>query len=123
VTGEYDCKAVSPLIALSKSAHVIAIASGSDVELFSGVTGELDAKIESIFEDHIMAIGFDPLGLQLFVAGDRQIRVFFNLSAHRVRSLVAQQKLREEKVSEIVRDRLESQIAEDVAFLSEFDEI
>lgn len=120
MTGEYESKAVSPLIALSNSAHVIAIATGCDVQLFSGLTGGLDATMENIFNDHIMAIGFDSLGLQLYVAGDRQVRVFHNLTGYKVGIAAAKEKLKDAKISAVTRERLELQIEENETFLSQF---
>lgn len=120
ITGEYESKAVSPLIALSNSAHVVAIATGSDVQLFSGLTGELDMTIENIFNDHIMAINFDPTGLQVFVAGDRQVRVFHNITGYKVGIAAAKEKLKDKKISMATRERLELQIAENESFISTF---
>lgn len=120
MTREYESKAVSPLIALSNSAYVIAIATGSDVQLFSGLTGELDMTIENIFNDHIMAIGFDPVGLQFFVAGDRQIRVFHNITGYKVEIAAAKEKLKDKKISMATKERLELQISEHESFISQF---
>lgn len=76
--------------------------------------------IENIFNDHIVAIAFDPLGLQLFVAGDRQIRVFHNVTGYKVGILAAKEKLKDKKVSMATRERLELQIEENESFISQF---
>lgn len=120
LTGEYESKAVSPLIALSNSAHVIAIASGSNVQLFSGLTGELDETIENIFNDHIMAIGFDSLSAHLYVLGDRQIRIFHNVTKYKVEIVTAREKLKDAKLSMATRERLEEQIHFNEEFLFQF---
>lgn len=99
---------------------MVAIATGSDVQLFSGLTGILDMTIENIFNDHIMAIGFDPLGLQFFVAGDRQIRVFHNITGYKVGIEVAKEKLKDKKISMATRERLELQVADHESFISQF---
>lgn len=112
LSGNFDNKAISPLIALSNSAQVIAIAVGTDVELFSGLTGELDAKIEGIFNDNIVAIGFESLGTQIFVTGDRQVRIFENVTGYKVGIEVAKEKLKDSKISSAQKDRFESQIEE-----------
>lgn len=80
----------------------------------------MDATIENIFNDHIMAIGFDSLGLQLYVAGDRQVRVFHNLTGYKVGIAAAKEKLKGAKVTEAMRERLDLQIEESEAFLSQF---
>ena len=120
LSAEYEPKAVSPLIALSNYAHVVAIATESDIQLFSGLTGELDMIIENIFSDHIMSIGFDSLGLHLFVAGDNKIRVFHNITGYKVQICEAKEKLKDKKISMATRERLELQISENESFISQF---
>lgn len=100
------------MIALSNSAQVIAIAVGTNVHIFSGLTGELDATIDGIFNDNIVSIEFDSLGTQLFVAGDRQVRIFTNITGYKVGVVVAKEKLKDKKNSSATQDRLESQIEE-----------
>lgn len=112
MTGRYDKTAAPPLIALSNSAQVIAIAVGADIQLFSGLTGELDAKIEGIFNDNILVIEFDSLGLHLFAAGDRQVRIFSNITGYKVGVEVAKEKLKDKKISTATQERLEAQIEE-----------
>lgn len=117
LTGRYDKTAAPPLIALSNSAQVIAIAIGTDVQLFSGLTGDLDATIEGIFNDNILVIGFDSLGFHLYVAGDRQIRIFDNITGYKVGLETAKEKLKDKKISTATHERLESQIEEYEAIL------
>lgn len=113
LTGSYvKMNADPPMIALSNSAHVIAIAVGSDVQIFSGLTGEVDVTITGIFNDNIQAIGFDFLGTQFFVAGDRQVRIFNNITGCKVGLVIAKNKLKDKKNSSAVQDRLEAQIEE-----------
>lgn len=120
--GEYESKAVSPLIALSNSAHVIAIGCGNNIEFFSGLNGNLDNTIENVFIDHIMSIAFDSLGLQLYVAGDRQVRVFRNITGYKVGIEVAKEKLKDKKNTAATRERLESQIKEYEGIIAQNDE-
>lgn len=100
------------MIALSNSAQVIAITNGTGVQLFSGVTGDLDMAIEGIFNDNIMAIAFNSLGTQLFVAGDRQVRIFSNITQYKVSVVTAREKLKDKKNSAATQDRLLAQIEE-----------
>lgn len=76
--------------------------------------------IENIFNDHIMTIGFDPLGLKVFVAGDRQVRVFHNITGYKVGIASAKEKLKDKKISMATRERLEQQVAEHESFISQF---
>jgi hypothetical protein len=76
--------------------------------------------IENIFNDHIMAIGFDPLGLKIFVAGDRQVRVFHNVTGYKVGIVAAKEKMKDKKITMTTRERLELQIAEHESFISQF---
>ncbi|CAG9803178.1 unnamed protein product [Chironomus riparius] len=119
LTGEYESKAVSPLIALSNSAHVIVIGCGNNIQFFSGLNGNLDNTIENVFYDHIMSIAFDSLGLQLYVAGDRQVRVFHNITGYKVGIEVAKEKLKDKKTTAATRERLESQVVEYENFIAE----
>ena len=113
MSGKYDkTNSSPPLIALSNSANVIAIAVGSDVQLFSGLTGEIDATIKGIFNDNIVAMEFETLGTQLFVAGDRQVRVFNNITGYKVGLIIAKNKLKDKKISYGLQERLEAQIDE-----------
>jgi hypothetical protein len=120
LTGTFDNKSTPPLIALSNSAKVIAIAVLSDVQLFSGVTGELDMKIEGIFNDNIVAMDFDSLGNQLFVAGDRQVRIFMNITGYKIGIDAAKGKLKDPKISTAQRDRLEDQVDEFEAIVKQY---
>ncbi|CRK97573.1 CLUMA_CG010959, isoform A [Clunio marinus] len=117
LNGAYETKAVPPLIALSNSAHVIAIAVGCDVYLFSGITGELDYKIEGIFNNNIVAMKFEAT--QLFVAGDRQIRAFHNITGYKVAISIAKEKIKERNITTATYERLERQIEDFKAILKE----
>lgn len=68
--------------------------------------------IVDIFNDHIVAMEFDSVGFQLFVAGDRQIRVFNNVTGYRVGIELAKEKLKNKKISTAIQQRLEDQIEE-----------
>ena len=66
-----------------------------------------------------MSIAFDSLGLQLYVAGDRQVRVFHNITGFKVGIEVAKEKLKDKKTTAATRERLESQIEEYESFVAE----
>lgn len=91
---------------------MIAIAIGESIYLYSGETGKLEKTIENIFNDNIVAMEFESLGTKLFVAGDRQVRVFVNITGYKVAIDIAKEKLKNKKLSSGVQQRLESQIEE-----------
>lgn len=97
------------MVALSLSAESIAIGVANSIYFYSGLTGELDLAIMHIFNDNIVAMEFDSLGKQLFVAGDRQIRVFHNITGYKVEVENAKTKLKQTQTS-ATRDRLENLI-------------
>lgn len=123
LSGQYEKSAAQPLVALSNSAQVIAIAVGTDVQIFSGLTGVLDSTIEGIFNDNIVAIEFESLGTQLFVAGDRQVRVYQNIVGYKVGLHLAKEKLKDKKNSSATQERLESQIEEFTEILKKHQEL
>lgn len=98
------------LIAISNSAHVIAIACNTSVALYSGLTGELDTVISHIFNDGCTAMKFDPTGKLLFLAGDKQVRVFHNITGYKVDNEVAKSMLKQNQTN-ATKERLNSQIA------------
>jgi len=86
------------------------------------LNGNLDTTIENVFIDHILSIAFDSLGLQLYVAGDRQVRVFHNITGYKVGIEVAKEKLKDKKTTAATRERLENQIEEYEGVLAQIDE-
>lgn len=118
LTGKYDEKGVRPLIAISNSAHVVAIAIGTSVSLYSGLTGELDSKISHIFNDNCTAIKFDSTGKLLFLAGDKQVKVFHNVTGYKVDNEVAKSMLKQNQTT-ATKERLLLQIANFEKFIEE----
>lgn len=80
----------------------------------------LDSTIEGIFNDNIVNIKFDSLGTQLFVAGDRQVRVYQNIVGYKVGLHLAKEKSMDKKNSSATQERLESQIEEFTAILEKY---
>lgn len=72
----------------------------------------MDTTIVGIFNDNILSIGFESLGTQLFVAGDRQVRIFDNITGCKVGLIIANKKIKDKKNSTAVQERLEAQIEE-----------
>ncbi|XP_050508502.1 transducin beta-like protein 2 isoform X2 [Diabrotica virgifera virgifera] len=115
-SGQYEKSGNYALIALSPNAEVVAIATANDVALYSTWTTELDHKIENIYEGNITAIMFDSTGKFLLTAGDKQIRVFHNVTGYKCGIVTAKEKLKEH-VTSATKERLEKLIKENQAFL------
>lgn len=62
---------------------------------------------------------FDALGTQLYVAGDRQVRIFTNITGYKVGVIIAKEKLKDKKNSTATQDRLEAQIEEYEAIIKQ----
>lgn len=112
ITAKYAASTANPsLIALSPTGEVIAIATGSTVEVFSGLDGSRDAIVENIYDTPITALLFDPLGKYFLTAGDRHVRVFHNVTGYKVKAETARLRLKEVQTS-TTRERLEQSITE-----------
>lgn len=120
-TGKYTQRSDCPLIALSLNADVLAIGTGNRVELYSMFTGERDQVISNIYSDSIRAIKFDPLGKLLLTAGDKQIRVYHNLTGYKTTVNIAKNKLKKGGYTTATKERLENQIIESEEFLKKFE--
>ncbi|XP_057659112.1 transducin beta-like protein 2 isoform X3 [Diorhabda carinulata] len=119
-SGEYEKSGNTALIALSPNAEVLAIATSNNVALYSTWTTELDYKIENVYEDTITAIMFDSTGKYLLTAGDKQIRVFHNVTGYKCDIATAKEKLKE-NVTSATKERLLSLIKENQTFLDNID--
>lgn len=105
------------LIALSPTGEVVAIATGSTVELFSGLDGRRDIVIEHIYDTPINSILFDPLGKFFLTAGDRHVRVFHNVTGYKVSAEAAKLRLKSVQ-TEATRERLEKTIEDCERFVA-----
>lgn len=112
ITSKYAASTANQsLIALSPTGEVVAIATGSTVEVFSGLDGNRDAVIENIYDTPITALLFDPLGKYFLTAGDRHVRIFHNVTGYKVTAEAARLRLKEGQTS-TTRERLEQTITE-----------
>jgi WD40 repeat protein len=109
LSSNYECFAVSPLIAITKHATNVAVASGSTIQLFLG-TGLLKMKIENIFTEHITSIAFDSSCLRLFVAGDSLVRVFHNFLSYNEKIKELNENLKNHNMTKIDRIYLSKQL-------------
>ncbi|VEN46055.1 unnamed protein product [Callosobruchus maculatus] len=116
-TGTYEQASSNALIALSPNAEVLAIASGADLYFYSTLTAKLDYTIENVYSDNITALLFDSTGKYLLTAGEKQIRVFHNVTGYRCAIEMAKLKLKEHQTS-ATKERLEKLIKESQEFLN-----
>nr|CAI5860222.1 unnamed protein product [Callosobruchus analis] len=116
-TGTYEQASSNALIALSPDAEVLVIASGADLYFYSTLTGKLDYTIENVYSDNITAILFDSTGKYILTAGEKQIRVFHNVTGYRCAIEMAKLKLKDHQTS-ATKERLEKLIKESQEFLN-----
>ncbi|KAJ8965115.1 hypothetical protein NQ314_004340 [Rhamnusium bicolor] len=81
-SGKYEQGSNNAIIALSPNAEVIAIATSNSLAFYSALTGKLDYTIEHIYAGNITAVLFDSTGKYILTAGDKQIRVFHNVTGY-----------------------------------------
>ncbi|KAJ8943294.1 hypothetical protein NQ318_017312 [Aromia moschata] len=115
-SGKYDQASNNALIALSPNAEVIVIATFNSLAFYSSFTGKLDCTIECIYAGPITALLFDSTGKYLLCAGDKQIRVFHNVTGYKCNIETAKEKLKESQTS-ATKERLQKIIADSEAFL------
>lgn len=68
----------------------------------------------------ITGIAFDYIGKTLITAGDRQIRIFHNVTGHKITLAIAKENMKRTKTN-AMKDRLEQQIEETETFLGKFE--
>lgn len=96
---------------------MVAIATGSTVELFSAIDGRRDNVLEHIYDSPINALLFDPLGKYFLTAGDRHVRVFHNVTGYKVSAAAARLRLKSVQ-TEAQRERLEKTIEDCEKFVA-----
>lgn len=115
-SGKYDQASSNALIALSPNAEVIVISTFNSLAFYSTFTGKLDCTIENIYDGPITAILFDSTGKYILTSGDKQIRVFHNVTGYRCNIETAKEKLKESQTS-ATKERLQKLIVDSQAFL------
>ncbi|KAJ8922903.1 hypothetical protein NQ315_001445 [Exocentrus adspersus] len=116
-TGKYEQASSHSLIALSPNSEVIVIATFNTLSFYSTLSGDLDYTIENVYSGKITSLLFDSTGKYLLTAGDKQIRVFHNVTGYRCNIQSAKEKLKESQTS-ATRERLQKLVADSQAFLS-----
>ncbi|KAG5891305.1 hypothetical protein JTB14_002866 [Gonioctena quinquepunctata] len=115
-SGKYEQSGNHALISLSPDAEVIAIATSNNLAFYSTFTGKLDYTIENIFAGNITSIMFDSTGKYILVAGDKQVRIFHNVTGYRCNIETAKEKLKEHQTS-ATKERLQNLIKESQEFI------
>lgn len=108
-----------PKVALSPDSHVVAVASGNRLSIFSTLDADLLHVIEDVESDPITAILFDSSGKYLLESIGRYVRVFHNVLGHRGNIIAAREKLKEQQTS-ATKERLQQLIADSENFLKQF---
>ncbi|KAL5277583.1 TBL2 family protein [Megaselia abdita] len=110
-TGQYTQKGTIPIIALSPTAEVLAVANADRIELYNMFSGDLDATIKNIT---CSAISFDPIGKLLLAASGKHIFIFNNITGYKAAVGFAELKLKSSgsKLTSATQERLENSIKE-----------
>lgn len=98
-------------IALSSDAYSIAISIDNNLYFYNPITAKLDMAIEGIFQDVVSEMSFSNDNKYLAVCGDRNVKVFHNVTGFRSVIGDCEVKLTQSK-SDSARDRLK-QLIED----------
>jgi len=108
LTGELREKGPS-MIALSPDAYTIAVVTNKNLSFFNGLTAECDQVIENICSETVNEILFSNDNLYLAVACDKHVKVFHNVTGHKVAIQDLEKNLKATK-TEGAKERLEQLI-------------
>ncbi|XP_053699037.1 transducin beta-like protein 2 [Sabethes cyaneus] len=120
-SGTYNATDAASLIALTPAGEVVAIVVGKSIQLYSTISGELEGIIDNLCSNQISSIQFDATGKYLVVSADRYVRVFHNIPGYRVSLEASREKLKQQKITVAMRERIQMQIMENEAFLKKFE--
>lgn len=103
-------------IALSPNSYVIVIGTANLLQFYSTIDGNLDNVMHNIYTGNITSILFDSFGKYLLTTGDKQVRIFHNVTGYRCSIKDAKNKLREQQTS-ATKERLQQLIKDCEYFL------
>ncbi|KAK9744779.1 WD domain, G-beta repeat [Popillia japonica] len=115
-TGRYELGSSPSLIALSPNAEVVVVATTNSLAFYSALSGDLDYKIENIYNGKITSMLFESSGKFVFASGDKHIRVFHNVTGYRCNIATAKEKLKHNQTS-ATKERLQNLIKDSEIFL------
>lgn len=98
-------------IALSPDGRVVAVSNGSDIAMYSAITGELEEEFHDVHSKEITDLKFDMNNRFLVSTGDRAIRVFHNVIGYRA-AIQDMQTMLKKSPNDGVRQRLQQQITD-----------
>nr|XP_023026931.1 transducin beta-like protein 2 [Leptinotarsa decemlineata] len=119
-SGKYDQCSGNARIALSPDAEVIVITTSNKMSFYSASTAKLDNTIENVFLGDITSLMFDSTGKYILVSGDKQIKIFHNVTGYRCTIETAKEKLKEHQTS-ATKERLQKLITECQDFIKNID--
>uniref|UniRef100_A0A023FYT8 Putative salivary protein antigen p40 n=1 Tax=Amblyomma parvum TaxID=251391 RepID=A0A023FYT8_AMBPA len=98
-------------LALSPDGRTVAIATDDDVHIFCGRTGQINAKLEHLHNDPIVALQFSPSGRYMAVAAGKHVLIFNNVAGYQ-NAVDDLEERKKAASSASIRDRLQAQIDE-----------
>lgn len=110
LTGKLNTTGPS-LIALSPDSYSVAVSVGDKIYFFDGLTAKCDEIIENACNDEINEICFSNDNKYLAVACDRQVKIFYNITGHKVAINDLSEKLKAAK-TQASKERMEQNIEE-----------
>ena len=107
-----SCSTFFCRIAISPNGHVIAISYNKNISLFSGLPkegGKRLGEISNVHTDVITGLLFDSEGKWLISAGDKHLRVFWNIPGYQL-SLQDLKEGKRNAKTEGMKQRIQEQI-------------
>jgi WD40 repeat protein len=99
------------LIALSPDGFSLAVTINKQLSFYNTITSECDETIDDVCEGSVSEISFSNDNKYLAIACDRQIKVFHNVTGHRVAIQDLKTKIIKAKTVAI-KERMQQQIDE-----------
>ncbi|XP_022916891.1 transducin beta-like protein 2 isoform X5 [Onthophagus taurus] len=118
-TGQHNHNGPSK-ITLSPDAEVVVVSSMSSLYFYSSKSGVLDRLIENVYAGDVTNMFFEPAGKFLFTSGDKQVRVFHNVTGYKQGILTAKEKLKSNQTS-ATKERLEKLIQDNQRIINEIE--
>ena len=109
-TGNLNKKGASH-VAISQDSYTLAVTVGDQLHLINALNGQTDQVIDNVCTESISEICFSIDNRYLAIACDRHVKVFFNITGHRVAIYDLKDKLRTAK-TEAAKERIHQSIEE-----------
>ncbi|CAF0719924.1 unnamed protein product [Brachionus calyciflorus] len=99
------------LIAISPDSYSVAVTVNNKLYFYNGLNGECDQVIDNIFNDSVTELMFSSDNKYLSVAGDRHVKIFKNITGHKVAVQDLESQIKNAK-TQGAKERIEQQIQE-----------